>query len=74
MAYPLLGTLLVTAILGFLEASSGVSLLGGQLPKGPALGFVPKVVGKHPVCILSSHNPKLPLPRSPWLGTPGKEN
>ena len=28
MAYPLLGTLLITAILGFLEASGGMSLLG----------------------------------------------
>ena len=28
MACPLLGTLLITAILGFLEASGGMSLLG----------------------------------------------
>ena len=34
---------------------------GGLLPKGPALRFVPKVVGRHPVCILSSPHQKLPL-------------
>ena len=54
-ACPLLATLLVTGILGFLEASGGLCLLEGpMLPTGPALVFVPKVAGSHPVTRLST--------------------
>lgn len=54
-ACPLLATLLVTGILGFLEASGRLCLLEGpMLPKGPALVFVPKVAGIHPVTMLST--------------------
>ena len=56
MEWSLFGTLSVTAMQGLLEASSRVFLFGGgaQLPKDPALGFVPRIVGRHPVSILSS--------------------
>ena len=39
---------------------------GAQLPKGPALGFVPRVVGRHPVSILSSSHTqnRPPLPQA----------
>ena len=56
MECSLCGTLSVTAMQGLLEASSRMFLFGGaaQLPKDPALGFVPRIVGRHPVGILSS--------------------
>lgn len=61
-ACPLLATLLVTGILGFLEASGGLCFLEGpMLPKGPALVFVPKVAGSLPVCALSNPSPKSSL-------------
>ena len=44
---------------------------GAQLPKGPALGFVPRVVGRHPVSILSSSHTQNRPPPSPSI--PGKE-
>ena len=73
MECSLCGNLLVTAMQELLEASSMVSLFGGgaQLPKGPALGFVPRVVGRHPVGILSSfhtQNRPLPFPEHPRQG------
>ena len=57
-ACPLLATLLVTGIVGFLEASGALCLSEGpMLPKSPALVFVPKVAGSHPVCMLYPHPP-----------------
>ena len=43
---------------------------GAQLPKGPALGFVPRVVGRHPIGILFPRTKLLP---SPSRSIPGKE-
>ena len=68
MEWSLFGTLSVTAMQGLLEASSRVFLFGGgaQLPKDPALGFVPRVVGRLPSGILSSsHTQNLPPPLLP---------
>ena len=57
-ACPLLATLLVTGLLGFLEASGVLCLLEGpMLPKGPALVFVPRGAGSHPVCMIYPHPP-----------------
>ena len=75
MACPLLGTLLVTAILGFLEASDGVSLLGGgSFPKVQLLDLFPKLLVNIPSVFSPLTTQNRPHPRSPWLGTPGKEN
>lgn len=63
VACPPLAILLVTGILGLLEDSGGVYLLGGvRGAYGSALVFVPKVPGRHPAWILSGPTHNQPPP------------